>query len=84
MIIHFSAKYKIQYQKLPLATQKKTRERILLWQEDPYNPILRLHPLRGQLAGFYSINITGDIRAIYEVVDSEVYVYQMIGSHAEL
>ena len=52
--------------------------------DDPYDPLLRNHPLTGELAGCHSINITGDIRAIYRIVDDEMYVYQMIGSHSQL
>lgn len=64
--------------------QYQARRRIELWQEDPMNSLLRLHQLKGEMKDFYSINISGDIRALYEIVGDEVYIYQMIGSHSQL
>ena len=84
MIVRFSKNYKKQYKKLTPKLQKQTRLRIELWQEDPGNAILRHHELKGRLKGSYSINITGDVRAIYEIIDGEMYLYQMIGTHSQL
>ncbi len=84
MTIKFSKRYKKQYKKLSPRLQKQTKHRIELWQEDPYNPLLRLHKLEGKLAKYYSINITGDIRALYEIVDDEICLYDMIGTHSQL
>ncbi len=84
MTIKFSKQFKKQYKKLPKKIQLQTEARINLWQEDPMNSLLRLHQLQGKLAGYYSINITGDIRALYEVVDDEIYMYDMIGTHSQL
>lgn len=84
MTINFSKRYKKQYQKLPPKIQEQSKQRIELWQEDPFNQLLRLHKLEGKLARYHSINITGDIRALYEIVGEDVYIYQMIGAHSQL
>lgn len=84
MVIRFSKKFKKQYQKLPQKIQQQTRRRIELWQEDPTNSLLRVHRLEGKLTGYYSINITSDIRALFEIVDKEIYLYDMIGSDSQL
>lgn len=84
MIVRFSAKFKKQYKKLPIKLQKQTKQRIEIWKQDPSNPKLRLHKLKGELSHLYSINVTGDVRAIYEIIDNEVYLYQMIGTHSLL
>ena len=64
--------------------QQQTKARIELWQEQPNHPLLRLHRLEGKLSNFYSINITGDIRALYEVIGEAVVIYQFIGTHSQL
>ena len=64
--------------------QNRFWSRLELWQEDPNNPLLRLHKLEGKLANYYSINVTGDIRALYEIIGDEVYIYDMIGTHSQL
>ncbi len=84
MQIIFSKRFKKQYKKLPPKLQKQTKNRIELWQEQPDNPILRRHKLEGELNNFYSINISGDLRALYEVIDNDIYIYEMIGSHSQL
>ena len=64
--------------------QNRFWSRLELWQEDPNNPLLRLHELEGELANYYSINVTGDIRALYEIIGDVVYIYDMIGTHSQL
>ncbi len=84
MTIRYSKTFKKQYKKLSPALQQKAKDRILLWARNPNHPSLRLHQLSGKLRRFYSINITGDIRAIYEIVGTEVYICQFIGTHSQL
>lgn len=82
--IVFSKRFQKQYKKLPPKLQRQTKLRIELWQEQPDNPLLRLHRLEGSMARFYSINISGDLRALYEIIGDKVYVYEMIGTHSQL
>ncbi len=84
MEIIFSKTFQKQYKKLPQKIKIQVKNRIELWQEQPNNPLLRLHRLDGKMSQFYSINITGDIRALYEIVDENVYIYEMIGTHSQL
>lgn len=80
----FSKKFKKQYAKLPAKVRRQFDLRYELWCEDPANPVLRVHRLKGKLANFYSMDVTGDVRAIYEDIDGTLYLYAMIGSHSEL
>jgi addiction module RelE/StbE family toxin len=84
MRILYSKKFIKQLAKQPKKVDEALKRRLKLFQEDINNPLLRNHALKGKLAGFYSINITGDIRAIYEIIDDEIYLYQMIGTHSQL
>jgi len=84
MIIRYSKKFKKQYDKLSPKLQQKTKNAISLWSTNPADESLRLHQLSGKLKRFYSIDITSDARALYEVIDDEVCLYQMAGSHSQL
>lgn len=84
MTIRYSKRFKKQYDKLSPKLQRKTKEAIGLWVKDPHNETLRLHQLSGKMKRFYSIDSTGDVRALYEIVDKEVYIYQMVGTHSQL
>ena len=49
-----------------------------------FNPLLNNHYLGGEYEGCRSINITGDIRAIFYIKQNSDVVFINIGSHSEL
>ena len=84
MKIEYSKRFLKQYYKQPIKTQQQFEKRLILWRNHPYSPQLHLHMLTGEYAGYYSINITGDIRALYEKVGDTYVIFGFIGSHAQL
>lgn len=84
MKIEYTKKFKKQYSKLDPKIRQQFKDRQRLWIKDPYHPQLRLHELSGKYTGLYSINITGDIRAIYEKIDNTYCIYGFIGTHSQL
>ena len=84
MTIRYSKKFRKQYKKLTPKLQQKTTDLIRLWSQNPNDDSLRLHKLSGKMSRFHSIDITGDLRALYEIIDNEVYLYQMVGTHSQL
>ena len=84
MEVRYSKKFVKQLAKQPETIKHALKLRVQLFEEDQHHPFLRNHTLHGDLEGYYSINITGDVRAIYEIVDNKVYLYQMIGTHSQL
>lgn len=83
MIISSNKDFERDYKKLPKSIQEKFKERILLFQKDRYDPILNNHSLKGRYLGCRSINVTGDMRAIFMKNGDEV-VFMAIGSHSKL
>ena len=61
----------------------KLKQRLRLFGLDKFNPILNNHALKGRYSGFRSINITGDLRAIYKQVQEDV-IFATIDSHSNL
>lgn len=53
--------------------RKKTDERLRLFQQNPSLPLLGDHSLTGDMKGFRSFSITGDIRVIYYISDQIAY-----------
>jgi len=84
MIIKFHKKFEKRYVKYMPKLRKQVDIRIQMFLQNPYNPILNNHPLHGKFEGDFSINITGDIRAIYTTVDDGVIKFIRIGTHSEL
>jgi len=62
----------------------QTQERLRLFATDPFHPLLNDHSLRGEYQNQRSINITGDVRIIYEMVSQDVAKLIDIGTHSEL
>ncbi|MCK5285899.1 MAG: hypothetical protein KAJ58_01585 [Candidatus Pacebacteria bacterium] len=83
MKLRYSSKCKKQYKKLPIKTRKQFINRVDLFLKNPQNSILGIHRLSGPLQDSWSINITGDIRAIFDKYDDSV-LFISIGSHSKL
>jgi len=77
-------KFKKQYKKLPIKFQNQFDEKVQLFAIDPTNSILRIHPLKGIYKGYWSMNVNGDIRALYIMRGQEMIIFALIGSHSEL
>jgi addiction module RelE/StbE family toxin len=76
--------FKKQYQKLNDSQQEKFRQRRDLFLKTPFHPLLKNHTLHGDYRGCRSINVTADLRFIYEELDSDTAHFIAIGTHAEL
>lgn len=84
MIIQYTPKFKKQYKKLPSKYQEQFSDRIKLFVIDPTNLQLRVHPLVGTYRGYWSININGDLRALYLKNGDEIIVFALIGTRSQL
>jgi addiction module RelE/StbE family toxin len=73
-----------QYKKLPDKIKNKFDERFLLWNQNPEDPRLRVHSLQGTYKGYWSFNVTGDVRALYRYEGDEIVIFALIGTHSEL
>lgn len=84
MKIGLKRHFRKQFDKLPHKTQKIFYDKLRIFVIDPFDPILNNHKLHGELKNTRSINISGDIRAIYEELDENRVLFLMIGSHNNL
>ena len=71
------------YSRLHRDVRRAFQERRSLLLIDPEHPLLRVHELQGKWKNHWSINITGDIRAIFSI-DGNIAIFKYIGTHAEL
>jgi len=84
MIFEFHKNFKKRYRKLRRPEQEKFQERLKLFLQDPFNSILHNHPLKAEYKGYWSIDVTGDLRAHYERIDDHTVFFIIIGTHSEL
>lgn len=76
--------FKKMFKKLPVRLQDHFEERLIFFVENPYHPLLHNHSLHSPWIGCRSINITGDLRAVYEEISEDYVEFIAIGSHSEL
>ena len=67
----------------PTAIKIAFRDALDLFAENPNHPALRNHPLTGKYAGFHSIDVTEDWRALYRE-EKERIMFADLGTHEEL
>ena len=84
MIIRYLLKFKKQYKKLPKKNQEQFDEKIALFAGDPTLPILKVHPLKGNFKGYWSMNVNGGIRALYIMDGDSIVIFALIGTHSQL
>lgn len=84
MDVEFHKQFKKRYELLKPSERVKCDKRLLLFRKDPFHLSLRNHALRGAYAGFRSIDITGDVRAVYEPIGEEYAYFVYLGTHSEL
>lgn len=62
--------------------------RLDMFVSNPKHPLLRDHALSGIYEGYRSINITGDWRALYKIVEPIIedsfIVFVDLGTHSQL
>ena len=85
MQIISTKKFDNQYKKLSKSVQGKFDEKVSLIISNLYHPALKTHKLHGKFKNCMSINITGDVRAIFQLKEEGlVMLFIEIGSHSEL
>lgn len=84
MLIDYHKSFQKSYNKLELRIKRKFNQRLELFTKDQFHSVLNNHKLHGKYEGFRSINITGDIRAIYFINKEDTVIFITIGSHNKL
>ncbi len=84
MQIDYTKRFKKQFSKLQLTQKNQFNNRVQLFIKNQADPILRVHPLKGRFAGYYSMNISGDLRALFYKEGEELVIFALIGTHSQL
>jgi addiction module RelE/StbE family toxin len=80
----YKEKFNKNYAKLNGKIKTKFEERLTLFSKEPCSRLLNLHKLSGKYEGSWSINITGDYRAIFYKETETLITFINIGTHSEL
>ena len=84
MIIDFHRNFDKSYKKIPPKQRSKLKAQLELFIRNRYDPELNNHGLKGKYKGYRSINVSGDIRALFIEHNPQHVEFVYIGSHAQL
>ena len=80
----FHREFKKSFKRLRPGEQARVNERLAIFVQDPFDFTLNNHALHGVYAGSRSINISGDLRAVYKLISSDVAHFIALGTHSRL
>ena len=87
MIIRYTHEFLRLLKKKNVRIRKSVKNSINEFAKNPDSPILKNHSLKREWAGYSSINVTSDYRAIYKEIrhaDEMIIYFTTIGTHKEL
>lgn len=84
MHIDYAHRFIKQLKKSPKSVQRAFGERLELFLTKANHPLLHNHSLKGEYAGYRSLNVTGDWRAIFQEINGSTTYFIMIGTHSQL
>lgn len=84
MRIDFHRNFDKRLSKLNKKQREKFKIRLVEFTQDKYKPELNNHGLKGKFKDYRSINVTGDIRAVFIAHSEDHIEFVHIGTHSQL
>lgn len=84
MKIKLHKKFTKKFSKLNKKERSKCKNKLNLFLDDPFHKRLNNHALQGKYKGLRSINISGNLRAIYEMTNNNTVFFIDLGTHSNL
>lgn len=85
MIIKYHKKFEKDFVKLNTKQRNHVWHVLTLFENDPFDPVLNNHALKGKEKGKRSISAGGDIRIIFKETGGYTKVlFLRVGTHSEL
>ena len=84
MNVLFTRKFTKQFRKLPDKSRHQFHNRLELFLAARNHVLLRQHALRGKYAGYYGIDVSGDLRAVFRYQSQGSVIFSLIGTHSQI
>lgn len=82
MEIIYSSKFAREYKKIPEQVKRLAEKKEDIFRNNPFDPKLRTHKLKGKFNGFLSFSIGYKYRIIFEFSKNKKQIYfHSIGDH---
>jgi addiction module RelE/StbE family toxin len=84
MTIETTKAFDKQYAKLNVNVKTSFKKRVEIFKVNPFDTRLRNHTLKGKYLGYRSIDIRGDVRALYTTQGDTIIIFGFVGTHSQL
>ena len=84
MRIATTKKFDKQFKKQSVKIKRELERKVEIFLIDTNDPLLHIHKLRGAYEGLWSLNVTSDVRVVFDKSYEPVIIFVAIGSHSEL
>lgn len=84
MTILYHTRFEKRVKKLSRSDVESLADKIEMFADDPFNIIFRNHALHGIYDGYRSIDIKGNLLALYKEERPDVVRFCYLGTHHEL
>lgn len=79
--IKYSSTFLKSLKKFPKSQLKFLRKQELIFRENPFDPRLKTHKLKGELEGFLSFSISYHWRIVFHFEYDDTIVFDNVGTH---
>lgn len=84
MVIETTKAFDKQYAKLNIKIKTAFKNQVEVFKSNPFDKVLRNHALKGKYLGYRSMDVTGDVRALYTTQGDTIIIFGFIGTHSQL
>ena len=84
MNVLFTKKFTKQFRKLPDKSRHRFHSRLELFLTDQNHALLRRHALKGKYAGYYGLDVSGDLRAVFRYQSQSSVIFSLVGTRSQI
>jgi addiction module RelE/StbE family toxin len=82
LTIYYAPEFKRDYKKLPAEIQLGIKNRGVLFQQNPFHPILKTHKLSGLLDGYWVFSVDHRHRVVFKFQGKHEVLLLRVGDHS--
>ncbi len=79
--IYYTSNFARKVRKLPKGLKNEIKKREEIFRNDPFNPLLKTHKLKGQLKDFWAFSLTYSHRVLFEFTKKDEVLFYDVGDH---
>lgn len=79
--IHYTRHFSVKALRLPYDLKSEIDKKETIFRNDPFDPRLKTHKLKGKLKGLWSFSLTFQHRVLFEFVNKNEVLFFDIGGH---